>query len=499
MHENDLPQESILSGGRISVRPSRSSHERRESVRIADILDILVISVFLYFCILWVRQRSSRSVIVGVSAVAALYVAARVLNMHLTSLLFQVGFTALMVAFVVVFQMDIRRVFERLTARGVFRSDTAALSAANLIDTLVEAAFAMAESRTGALIVVKGREPLDLHVRAGMPLDGFVNLPLLLSIFSTDSPGHDGAVVIEEDRIKAFGVYLPLSTRATRVGTGGTRHAAALGLAERSDALVVVVSEERGVVSIAHQGQLYPLRTPDHLRRALNDFHASNAVSQPAHRFRFITNNLVTKIASVMVAAVLWFSLAYRTQAITRNVEVPVGYRNLPADWEVSEVSPDHVRLTLSGIQRSFDLEHSAMMVRLDLGTLVEGSQTMQIVESSILRPPGLSVKQISPALVTISAHRISRLTLPVHPLTNGVPPKGKKVVKIRTEPETVGVTVRYSMRDSLKAIPTKPIQLSGISSDTSFAAEIVLPKYASLPPESAPGVRVVVDIEKKK
>ncbi|MBD3391501.1 MAG: hypothetical protein GF418_05590 [Chitinivibrionales bacterium] len=465
-------------------------------VRIADILDIAVIAVFLYFCILWVRQRSSRSVIAGVSVLAALYVGARVFDMHLTSLLLQVGFTALMVAFVVVFQVDIRRAFEGLVSRRMFKAGGTLSPVAETIDVLVETVFAMAQQRTGALIVIKGNEPLDVHVRAGMPLDGLINGPLLMSIFSSYSPGHDGAMIIEGNRIKGFGVYLPLSTKATRIGTGGTRHAAALGLAERTDALTIVVSEERGVVSVAHQDQLIPLRAPDQLRTMLTDFYTKHINPSAEHRFRFLTENLGIKFASVVVAALLWLALAYRTETIGRSYDVPVTYRNVPANWVVDEWHPETVRVSLSGIQRQFDFDPSAMHVMLDLGTLVEGTQSVQIAEDNVLKPAGLRVTRIAPSSVSIDAYRQARVSLPVSVDVRGELEGDLRIKEIQPHPSTTTLLVRRSLLDSITTVPTMPVPLDFIAADTSMMVGLMLPENCRWVAEKPESVRVVVDVE---
>jgi uncharacterized protein (TIGR00159 family) len=237
-----------------------------------DVLDVLVVAIIFYGILLWLKQRRSRVVVLGCAVVAGLYVCARVFGMYLTLSFFHAGFTAILVSLVIVFQDDLRRAFERLAYAQAFSRNEQTTLAATTLDLIVEALSTLAENQIGALVVFEGREPLDRHTRGGIALDGQMSFPLLYSLFHPESPGHDGAVIISGDRIKAFAVHLPLSTHLTEVGQTGTRHTAALGLAERSDALVVVVSEERGTISVAEAGQLEQSVPPSDLKERLAQY-----------------------------------------------------------------------------------------------------------------------------------------------------------------------------------------------------------------------------------
>ena len=227
-----------------------------EHLHVADVVDVLIIALLIYVVLKWLGRRASHaSVLAGVS-VALLYVAARYFDLYLTRLLFQVGLPALLAGLVIVFQHDLKRGFERLSAWRPFQADLPSAELSRMIDVLIESAQSLAERKIGALIVLQGREPLERHTRGGVAVHAELSIPLLHSIFHPKSMGHDGAVVIAERRIERLGVHLPLSSNLEEVGNSGTRHTAALGLAERCDALVLVVSEERGSISVAEQGRL---------------------------------------------------------------------------------------------------------------------------------------------------------------------------------------------------------------------------------------------------
>ena len=227
----------------------------RRNVRVVDGVDILLMSIMVYSVLLWFRATASRRVLVGFSLLLGVYFAARAFGMQLTSMVFHAWFAVLVIIIVVVFQEDLRRMFERVADWSPLLRRAREHSALPIDgDQLVKTVFSLAASKIGALIVIKGHEPLRRHLNGGVALDGRLSAPLLTSIFDPSSPGHDGAVIVKDDRVSAFAAHLPISSNQREIAGRGTRHAAALGLSEACDALVIAVSEERGEVSVAEGG-----------------------------------------------------------------------------------------------------------------------------------------------------------------------------------------------------------------------------------------------------
>jgi uncharacterized protein (TIGR00159 family) len=465
-------------------------------VRIADFFDISVIAVILYFGILWLRERSSRSAIGGILGVAALYACARTFDMYLTSFLFQAGFTALLVALVVVFQMDIRRLFERLASRPLFKLFETTKEVRQTSDVLVDAAFAMASKSIGALIVLKGQEAIDMHIRAGTQLDGLVTKQIITNIFYPRSPGHDGAMLIEGNRIRGFGMYLPLSMKSTRIGTGGTRHSAALGMAERSDAFVIVVSEERGTVSVAYRGALHLADTPEKLHGMLVDFSATVS-PDTRRRLKHLVENPGIKILSVVLAASLWMLFARRAESVSRSFEAPIEFRNVPDGWVIEETQPSVVRIALSGRKRMFETAENSLKISLEPDSLFDGVQNETITEDDVVRPAGLAVDKISPASVKIRAYKTTEVQIPVKVLFSGRMPRGMKLVKTKIEPETVRMLVRSASTLPPDSLTTEPVQLADIKNDTVVRARLKIPARMRLIDPAQPEVRVTLTVEK--
>lgn len=367
------------------------------AVRFADALDIAVIALLIYLALVWFRDRASRSLIVIIVGFTVVFVCAHWLEMYLTTMLFQAGIIAVTLAFVIVFQQDIRRAFERLSNSRWLRPTQVATHADQTIDTLAQTITTLAAQKTGALLIFDGHEPSEPHLRGGVVVGAQISLPLLCSIFHSQSPGHDGAVLIRRERIERLGIHLPLSVNLAAIGSRGTRHAAALGLAERCDAMIIVVSEERGSINIAHNGQLTdvdPSRLAEYLRRWAND-RWSETTGPPESWF----HNFGWKAGSVAAAGLIWYLFAYQVETIQRTFVVPIEYRNLSEDWVIEEPRANRAELTLAGSERTFNvLDPTTLAVSFDLSHVRADTPVLLDSEASLKNvPDALSVNQIQP------------------------------------------------------------------------------------------------------
>ena len=221
------------------------------------LLDVLVLSVIIYQLLLLIRGTRAVQMMVGVVALAVAHFLTRPGLFHLPAVHTVLGDLLLYIPFavIVLFQNPIRQALAR-----VGRNPLSALMPRprheNLADEIALAAVSLASKRLGALIVVERELGLRAFYETGIALDALVSYDMLLNIFTYGSPLHDGAVILSEGRIRAAACYLPLTTAPSLSRTYGTRHRAAIGITEESDALAVVVSEERGVVSLAEGGRI---------------------------------------------------------------------------------------------------------------------------------------------------------------------------------------------------------------------------------------------------
>jgi uncharacterized protein (TIGR00159 family) len=465
--------------------------------RIADLLDILVIALFLYYLFLWIQKRASRSIIIVISSVILLYAMARIFNMYMTAQVFQTGLTAALVALVIIYQEDIRMAFERMTTLGLFQAKHSLLASNKTVDCLIESICNLARDRIGALIVLKGRESLDRHLTGGISVNGRISVPLLYSIFHPETPSHDGAVIIEGERIEKFAVRLPLSHNLVEIGERGTRHTAAVGLAERSDALIVVVSEERGTVCIAETGKLTKVDR-DTLRLSLDNFY-KNIFPPPIKqtRFQHFSSNNGIKVFAILVSVILWSLFAYRVDVITRAFTLPIEYRNTPTNWKIQDLKPSEVQISLSGPERAFNFNPSDLVVSFDLSEIKEGYQTSTITKSNINLPASLILNHITPKSLSFKAMKTQALSLPVKVKTSGILKNGFRLNEIKCQPEFISVIAPVSNRQILIEIATEPLSIENLTESGSQKVKLIIPSWVQLANNQTGEVRVNYTISK--
>lgn len=233
------------------------------SVQWYDIADIVFVAFLLYYCIKLLRQTRAFNLIKGIVFVGVIYLLVSTFGMSASTFIFNNLFRDIVLVIILLFQPEIRNTIESF-GRGNFKfvsffssrsSDYQNDEKRACASNIAKAAVNMGEKKIGALMVLEGRTPLGEIVATGTALDAAVTTPMLENIFFPKAPLHDGAVVIKENRVHSAGCILPLSQSAMSFELG-TRHRAALGLSEMSDALVIIVSEESGLISVAHNGML---------------------------------------------------------------------------------------------------------------------------------------------------------------------------------------------------------------------------------------------------
>lgn len=364
-----------------------------------DLVDVLTVGVLIWLGIRFLRRTRGRRALIGLTLLGGVYLVARALELRLTAAIFQGFFAVLVLVLVVVFQEDLRRLFEQLGSWR--RGRPAGPRSAEPIDVLVRTVAKLAAMRTGALIVLPGSEPLESHVEGGVPLGGRASEPLLLSLFDASSPGHDGAVVLRGSRVERFAVHLPLSSNIAALGPGGTRHAAALGLAERCDATCIVVSEERGTISVARDGTLQTLRRVEDLSSLLHAQTEDSAAAQPWWR----GDNGRDALLAAAGAVALWLVFVPGSTLTEVSLRAEVRVANLPTDLELESVEPSEVDVTLRGLRRDVVLtdRERDISVHIDANLARLGRRTFQIDPESVRAPETLDVVNVAPNKVVIS------------------------------------------------------------------------------------------------
>jgi diadenylate cyclase len=242
---------------------------RRPPVGWWDVIDILVVSIIIYEVLKLIRGTRAVQMALGGGVFVALFYTSRWSHLETLNWLIRNMAGYMVFAAIVLFQSDIRRALAHLGRLPFFRYFAKPESAEESIEEIVVAASMLAAQQVGAIVAVERQIGLRAYVEGGIPLDAVLTYDLLVSIFQTASPLHDGAVIIQEDRIAAAACFLPLTVNPKLSKELGSRHRAAIGLTEENDAVCIVVSEETGLVSVVSEGQIERDLTADALRNRL--------------------------------------------------------------------------------------------------------------------------------------------------------------------------------------------------------------------------------------
>ncbi len=378
-----------------------------ETVGISGLLDITFMSIIIYSTLVWFRRTRAAFVVIGMFMLGAAYLLARQLDLSLTISVFQGFFAIILIAVVVIFQEEIKHILEQLASRSMISSLRARrllIGSRREIDILVNTLRNFSRERVGAILVLAGRDPLGRHLEGGVELSGELSEALLGAIFHPGSPGHDGATIIAGNKISSFSCYLPLSRNLRKLQKTGTRHAAALGLAERTDALCLVVSEERGTISAARNGDITVLSDPNDLPTLLESFYRE--LTPPTGRRSWVsvfTHNYREKLLAVTVTVILWFFFVHEARIDYRSFTVPVQVNGVSGQCVVQKIEPSELEVTLSGSRRSFYfVTADRIRVELKLYGAKTGTYRRVITRSNISAPEALYVENVQPAQIVV-------------------------------------------------------------------------------------------------
>jgi diadenylate cyclase len=384
-----------------------------QAISLSEVIDIILVGILLYTGIVWAQRTRAAFVVRGIAILGGFYLIARLLDLQMIAWILQGFFAIFVVMIVVIFQEELRQMFEWIAVWSLAGRRAPALRSTTA-DVLVRTIADFAKERVGALIVIRGNDPLERHITGGIPLDGRVSEPLLKSLFDPHSPGHDGAVIVESNRITRFAAHLPLSKNLSQLGNLGTRHSAALGLAELTDALCIVASEERGTVSVARDGRLRKTENFQELGRVIQNFLNNKFPKHDPERgtaiwLQLFRKNWLAKAIAISLAIGFWYVFVPGSKIVEVSYEAPVAIENLPPDLQIEDVQPAAVRVTLAGPRRAFYLfDPKRLTVTVDASLAERGRRTFTITEQNLRHPSDLTVRALDPATVRLSIRKAS-------------------------------------------------------------------------------------------
>lgn len=246
-------------------------------IKVSDILEILLISVVIYQLIKWLRGTRAWTLFKGLVVLFAVYIVAMIFDLSTILWIFANTLSVGIIAVIIIFQPELRRALEQLGRRSIWKGIGVFEDAGNIneritadaIQAIIDSVEEMAKHKTGALIVLEQNVALGEYERTGIPVDAYISSQMILNIFEHNTPLHDGSIIIRDNRIVAATCYLPLSDNMSLSKSLGTRHRAGVGITEVSDALVIIVSEETGYISLASGGNLIRNVDSDYLKNKL--------------------------------------------------------------------------------------------------------------------------------------------------------------------------------------------------------------------------------------
>ena len=366
-------------------------------------VDFIVLLTAVYLLLVWGKQARALRIALGIVGLRVAAILAQQLDLVITTRVLDAATLVAVVLLLVVFQHELRRALlhlDILVQRWRWRRRVEPLEPAFI--AISEAAFALARSGRGALVVIVRRDSIDDLITGGVALGGEISKEIIETIFRKVSPVHDGATIIENNRIARVAAILPLTERESIPSGYGTRHRAALGLAERSDAIIVVVSEEIGIVTLVHGSESGQIDQVQDLVRRLEVLCRHPAVEVPRLR-----RNLGLKAAAVALAMLIWVISFGLTGTSVLTLVVPVEFSNVPAGLKITNQSSTTLQVQLRGPAWLFESASLASLAaRFDLRGSGEGSQSLTLQENSLDLPPGVQVERSSPGSISVELMR---------------------------------------------------------------------------------------------
>jgi len=468
--------------------------------KIADIADIGIIALFIYLILVWIKKARVRFIFIGMIMMGVLYMVARLFGLYLTTVALQAFFAVAIIMIAIIFQDDLRHFFERIAIFGVTRRHRVTTPVTQNIEILSSALANLSRKKMGALIVIRGTDPLDRHLEAGVVLDAVISEVILESVFDRHVPSHDGAVIIDASRITKLGCHLPLSTNIKEIGRLGTRHAAALGITERTDALSLVVSEEEGSISVVEEGKIRTLTDIAELNNTLQHFYRRKFPGKKNVGLkRFLVEHYPEKIIAVIIACSLWASFGHRTESVRRDFVVPIEYRNLAANRIINEPKSKEVTVTLSGNEQEFNLlKPKELKISLDMSGIRDEENTISLSNDLVRNSSGLSVVNIDPGQITLNSYQLVPFSVPVELKTRGKPPSGVTVLSMKIDPESVSIMAPSTMPHDKINISMEPIDLASITQTTTIIPKLIVPPDVRFSQDKGPDLKVNIEVKKE-
>lgn len=469
------------------------------SISVINLIDIGLMAFLIYFVAFWFRGTRSFQILVTLIGTGIFYFVATKLGLILTSVLFQYIWAAIIIVLVIVFQPEIRQMLDRASPIRHWKNRQYQNADSGVVEEVVNAVTELARQKTGALIVFQRFDSLDNLIVKGKELDSSLSAELLQAIFQKNSPLHDGAALVYQDRIKAAGCILPLSRDEDLGGKYGTRHRAAIGICERTDAACVVVSEERGEVSLVDGLEITHFKRRSEFRLAMqkslsNHGNLDGQDVSPSWRST-ISSNWRLKLLCLATSIFLWF-LIVGPQRSEIGISVPIQYTNLPSSMEIVGPWMDRIDVRVRGSAAGLENLHpGAVRALVDLSKVVPGSNFFRMTSNNLQVPPGITISQIRPSDLQLNIEAASVKVFKVVPTIVGALPDKTKIL---VSPAEVKVRAYQGDLKKVVSVTTDPVNISELALKQNIKMPVIV-KPDGLRIDSIEPIQVTVIFEAEK
>lgn len=458
-------------------------------------LDILIIGAGLFFLHRTLLRLGTWKLLMGIAAAFLLLGFASMLRLEGVEWIFQNVSQVAVLALIVVFQPELRKILEKIVSLYGHHKPS---SDQNLTAVVAESLWQLSLKKQGALIVYPGREPIIDKLSGGHHLAAEASVPLIMSIFDHNSPGHDGAMIIESNKLCKFGVRLPISQTQRLDEQYGTRHHAAMGLAEATDALVLLVSEERGTVSAFHNGNMTRLDSAQSIEAEITRHQTGHGLLN-FEKLTLVDRRTSLQVAgSLLIATVFWIVLSSSNkEVIERSFTLPIDY-SAPVNGLVlvgERVEEARVRVTgPRSVVNDFILTQPSL--KIDLSTMSEGTQTA-LIGTDHINSDKISILGSTPAQVEVTLAKYMNTSIAVSPQLIGSLPPHRKLKNVSVVPAQIKVLVPPTMDNGKQlSIITTPVYLNSIQSSSRIFCKIIAPPEIQPATKPWQDVEVIIDVE---
>ncbi|MCS7200852.1 MAG: diadenylate cyclase CdaA [Patescibacteria group bacterium] len=377
-----------------------------KSISIREIIDIGILTVITFFIIYSLLESRFLKLFRGIIVICLIFLLANWLNLTLTKTFFQTFFYIIVIVVALIFQPEIRKVLEKFSF-SITQAKNLITKKEFFIEAITKSLQFFSQNRIGALLVFENNDNLKPYIQNEVRLNAELSYYLLISIFNKESPLHDGAVIINKNRIKYAGAHLPIGEEYQNFSKRGTRHRAGTVITSETDSFSIIVSEETGQFSLAKEGKLQYNVDLEKIVKNLNQYFTGNkknltSILKEELSYRSIFRLIIVFMISLSLTLGFWISYNYNKPKIQKIVEMPIEFKNLKDNLIITSPSTLKIKVTLSALENNFRFfDETKTKLVIDLKEFEEGIYNITPLKEDLLNiPEEIEIINLEPKLI---------------------------------------------------------------------------------------------------